>query len=136
LEIDLHPAGDGFIVSRPGLPGSIHFRSFQGVYVANLGDTHVSPKAIDMAEDIYGKDVAVLKGKATQAKPVVVDPFLLSITTTLGYTMASQLVGSKPQSAESLLHDPQSSLLACQEAIKSIGVQVDDNGPAQQACTL
>mmetsp|Transcript_20710 Transcript_20710/g.20820 ORF Transcript_20710/g.20820 Transcript_20710/m.20820 type:complete len:102 (-) Transcript_20710:286-591(-) len=101
-----------------------------------MNDAHVSPKAIDMAEDIYGKDVAVLKGKATQAKPVVVDPFLLSITTTLGYTMASQLVGSKPQSAESLLHDPQSSFLACQEAIKSIGVQVDDNGPAQQACTL
>jgi len=105
LVVVKHTAGDGFTVSHPGSPSGVHFRNYQELFVAKLSrdsQSSVTPKFVDIAEAIYGKDIAGLKGKATRAKPITVDPFLLTVTTPLGYKMVSQLVGSRSQSADVL----------------------------------
>mmetsp|Transcript_22785 Transcript_22785/g.22994 ORF Transcript_22785/g.22994 Transcript_22785/m.22994 type:complete len:187 (-) Transcript_22785:779-1339(-) len=174
LVVVKHTAGDGFTVSHPGSPSGVHFRNYQGLFVANLSrdsqsfvqhartvisntvtniccsvtsyntvehnksqcssrqqqdavearvfqrrmanpnnqvlkqtlnhmrNSPVTPKSVDVAKAIYGKDIASLKGKSTRAKPITVDPFLLTVTTPLGYIIVSQLVGSRSQLADVL----------------------------------
>ena len=145
--------------------------------LSNMRNAPAPPKAVDLATKAFGKAVAALKGKQVRVVSEQIDPtegiyisdpeyqtlhadvmtvdsipFLLTVSTPLGYTMVTHLVGKQPQSQPILLAalrshsaeygsrnfpvkviiiDPQRSLSACVIDLREAGYNVETVGSGQ-----
>ena len=145
--------------------------------LGSMANPPCAPKAVDHAIAIWGPSIGDLKGKTVRYKSAIIDPsievkkgppedltmhadvmfvesipFLVSVTTPLGYTIGTPLTGSKPKSGPSLLSalqqqraeyrsynydvkqlyfDSDSALSSVTTEIQNSGVNVTPHGPNQ-----